>query len=841
MSPTAGVSTDPAEVQRYFDLLFPDPPPDASVVVSWPEQKRLESRWNNFSGWLSNARLPEFCRRLARKAARCNIYIGVGLRHPDCKPDPHTRGSSVDIYALPGLWVELDHSAGVHAANNLPTPDELLEFIAELPCKFSLLIDSGGGIHAYALFKELWLLDTPEEQQDAALLLRRFQRTIKTHAAAHGWTVDSTADLARILRPAGTLNHKSGTPKAVTILHEDAIRYNQSDIADAPWLADIEDTYTPPQSGRGDFPPTQLEPIMEGCAWLRHCRDDAATLPETEWYGMLGIVGRCVHGEQIAHEWSTPYPRYSKDETAQKLRHALADAGPRTCTTIRLDLGGDPYCRDCQHWGKVKSPVVLGMPTRSQKDQNADDRLPWSDYSNALALVRDQGQNIRYCYAWKSWLVWTGTHWQRDSSGAVMQCAKETVKRLARHAETLDDVPAKTLMTHVRASLSTAKLKAMVESARDEQGIPVQPEKFDQAPWLLNCKSGTLDLRTGTPRPQAREDLLSKCLPVAYDPEAPCPTWERFLWRIMGGSQGKDTAEMSMAELAARHQADDRARALIGFLQRAIGYSLTGDTREQCLFILHGPTKTGKSTFLSALRHLLGPYGQQADMSTFLHKERDEVRNDLADLAGSRLVCALESQEGRRLSEALIKQITGGVDRLKARFLFQEYFEYTPQFKVFLGTNHKPVIRDSDSAIWERIRLVPFVVQIPPQERDKTLDDRLRQEIPGILAWAVRGCLEWQRLGALGEPDAVTEATASYREEQDTLGAFLAECCIISPQVRVRAGDLYAAYTKWCVARREEPLTLTAFGNRLEERGFSCKRSGGIWRLGIGLRDETQM
>jgi putative DNA primase/helicase len=278
---------------------------------------------------------------------------------------------------------------------------------------------------------------------------------------------------------------------------------------------------------------------------------------------------------------------------------------------------------------------------------------------------------------------------------------------------------------------------------------------------------------------------------------------------------------------------------MMAFLQRAIGYALTGSTREQCLFILHGPTKTGKSTFLATLRALLGPYGQQADMESFMHKDRQEVRNDLADLAGSRFVCALESQEGKRLSESLVKQVTGGVDLIKARFLFQEHFTFKPQFKIFLGTNHKPVIKDTDSAIWERIRLVPFSVQIPKPERDKALDERLLAELPGILAWAVRGCLAWQQMGELGEPSAVVEATAGYRSEMDSLGRFIEECCLVAPEVRVKAGALYERYKCWCVETGEHAMTLTAMGRALDERGFAKHSSRVISRLGLAILDQN--
>src|SRR5438132_1022425 len=226
---------DPRETQTYFDLLCPDAPADAYLVVSWRTPRQgvpMQHKWERC------ADVQNLVRRIIHNAPKIEIFIGVGLRHPDCTSQQDKRGKSEDVYALPGLWIELDHNAGVHAAKHLlPTPQELLEFIQRLPFDFSLIVDSSGGYHCYALFKELWILDTPKEHQQAALLLRRFQRTIQVQAAAHGWKVDSTADLARVLRPAGTYNYKTDPPKPVTILHEDAIRYNPSDIADAEWLA----------------------------------------------------------------------------------------------------------------------------------------------------------------------------------------------------------------------------------------------------------------------------------------------------------------------------------------------------------------------------------------------------------------------------------------------------------------------------------------------------------------------------------------------------------------------------------------------------------------------------
>jgi putative DNA primase/helicase len=207
-----------------------------------------------------------------------------------------------------------------------------------------------------------------------------------------------------------------------------------------------------------------------------------------------------------------------------------------------------------------------------------------------------------------------------------MRCAKLTIKRLARHAEDLDDDNAvKTLLAHIKKSLSTAALKAMSESAQSEPQIPIQPEELDASPWVLNVLNGTIDLHTGTPQPQRQADLLTKCLPIDYDPQAPCPTWERFLWHIMGGTNREEEHEdMGAGALAQRHAADERAKRLIDFLQRAVGYSLTGDTREQCLFLLHGGGSNGKTTCIETLQALLGDYAQSTPSASLLAKDRHD-------------------------------------------------------------------------------------------------------------------------------------------------------------------------------------------------------------------------
>ena len=373
-------------IRSHLAHLYQDASADTFLVVSWKSPRGFLSEWFRI------AQAEQAAQFIAEKAQDHDVYIGVGLRKPTCVAGTSVRGVSEDVYGIPGAWFDLDHASGSHTAANLPQPNELHDFISSLPFRFSLLVDSGGGIHGYLLFKELLLLDSPEERSQATVLLKRVQRYIQLRAAEHGWKVDPTADLARVLRPAGTLNHKSETPQLVQVIHEDAIRYNPSDIADAPWLAGIEVGDAAGYQGNDGFPAADLDRIVAACAWLCHCRDDAATLTEPEWYGMLGIVGQCENGEQIAHEWSQPHPGYTPDETRQKLQHARDASGPRTCEKIRYDLGGEPYCHQCPHWQRIKSPIALGMDDGARLEMGQNEPAPGNghlDLSGALLRYRD--------------------------------------------------------------------------------------------------------------------------------------------------------------------------------------------------------------------------------------------------------------------------------------------------------------------------------------------------------------------------------------------------------------------------------------------------------------------
>lgn len=435
-----------------------------------------------------------------------------------------------------------------------------------------------------------------------------------------------------------------------------------------------------------------------------------------------------------------------------------------------------------------------------------------TDLGNGERFVARHGENIRYCNPWRKSLTWDGKRWQLDNSQQVKQWARETVRAIyAEAAEAENEKERKALATHAIKSEQEARLNAMMSLA--QMDVPVLPEHLDTDLWALNVANGTLDLRTGLLRKHQRTDLITKLISIAYDKDATCPLWEAFLERILGGNQ-----------------------ELIAFIRKAVGYSLTGLTIEQCFFLCYGVGSNGKSTFLDTLRYLTAEYGEQASFQTFLRQEHETIRNDLAKLRSCRFVAALEMEEGKRLAESLIKSLTGG-DALTARLLFSEYFTFVPQFKIWLAANHRPDIHGTDLAIWRRVRLIPFNVVIPDNEQDKTLPAKLKDELPGILAWAVRGCLAWQAEG-LTAPEAVSAATAAYREESDVLGEFISEHCLLRPELQVPAADLYTRYQEWIKASGEAELSQKAFGVRLRERGLQREKSTLtrriVWR-GIGL------
>lgn len=421
-----------------------------------------------------------------------------------------------------------------------------------------------------------------------------------------------------------------------------------------------------------------------------------------------------------------------------------------------------------------------------------------TDLGNAERLLAQYGEVVRYSYDRKMWLIWKGTHWQWDAGGEIMRMAQKTVRSIyeeAAHED--DDDERKKIADWAKASESNQRINAMVAQAQPL--VAVRMDSLDANYWLLNCKNGTVDLKTGELRPHSKEDYQTLLCPVEYHPENPHTVWDSFLTRVCNAK-------------------DD----VITYLQSCIGYSLTGDTQEQVLFFAHGGGQNGKSTFLDTFIEILGPYSAQANIEMFLTSFKQGGAGhseDVANLAGKRLVVASEIEEGRRLAVPKLKQMTGG-ERVRASHKYEHEFEYQVTYKIWLNGNHKPEITDTTFSIWRRVKLIPFDVTIPPSERDKKLREKLRAEYAAILAWAVQGCINWQQRG-LDDPTAVSQAVADYRQEQDILGDFFHARCFLNPhdaECVVSHKELYTAYQSWCSENSVDPVSARTFAKRLKEK-----------------------
>ncbi len=457
-----------------------------------------------------------------------------------------------------------------------------------------------------------------------------------------------------------------------------------------------------------------------------------------------------------------------------------------------------------------------------------------TDIGNAERLLNRHGKDLRFTEA-AGIVVWDGTRWRPHRDEQARGLAVETVRAMYQEVEILkklaeQDVAradelrkrAETLWGHARGSERSARLSAMLDVARgvaSNRGTFVWDfaATFDSHPMLLNCPNGTLDLATGKLREHRRSDFITKVTSASFREDADCPRWIAFLYEIFDGNE-----------------------ALVRFMQRSIGYSLTGEVREQCLWFLHGKGANGKSTFIGAILAMLGDYGLTTSTDTLMVRRGDHIPNDIARMRGARFIAAKETEEGKQLAEVLVKELTGG-DKVAARFLRQEWFEFQPECKIFVSGNYKPVIRGTDEGIWRRLHLVPFSVTIPKERRDEKLPEKLRAELPGMLAWSVRGCLDWQRDG-LKPPELVAAATAAYREDQDILGRWLHDSCEVGEGHEERAGELYRSYALFCEDNGLRPVSNVRFPRQLEQRpGLSRRttREGSIWS-GLRLTGQAQ-
>lgn len=439
-------------------------------------------------------------------------------------------------------------------------------------------------------------------------------------------------------------------------------------------------------------------------------------------------------------------------------------------------------------------PVAEGVEDRTELPPD----LLLTDLGNADRFAARFEKQLIYSPAIGGYGEYRAGRYGRDDLGKRFELAKSVPLEFMVEAGTIaaaDQDTAKKYAKHGIASAARPRLESMVALAHSDPRIAVASEDLDGDPYLFNCATGTIDLRTGELRPHDHADRLTKISPVRYQEGAGCPTWHKFLQEILPEPE------------------------LQAFMRRWFGWCLTGVVNAEVLPIFYGTGANGKSTMVNVLLELLGDYGMQAPQDLLMVKRREHP-TELADLHGRRLVASAEIEEGVRLNESLVKQLTGR-ERVRARYMRQDFFEFDPTHKLVLLTNHKPTIRGSDKGIWRRLKVVPFEVTIADADQDKHLADKLRAELPGILAWAIEGCLEWQRDG-LGEPQKVRDASAEYQSEQDVIGAFLDECCEVveDDAVYTLFKVLFGTYQEWCKDLGERAMKRNDFIERLKERGF---------------------
>jgi putative DNA primase/helicase len=448
--------------------------------------------------------------------------------------------------------------------------------------------------------------------------------------------------------------------------------------------------------------------------------------------------------------------------------------------------------------------MTSGAPNTSSATQRPQQ---FCEEQLALDLATGHSSHLRYVASWGKWMLYSGGSWVYDDTLYVLDLCRQFTRAAAR------------LATRPRlvAAIANAKTALAVEKlARSDRRLAATVNQWDSDPWLLNTPDGTVDLRTGILHPHRPEDYCTRSTAVAPAPPGMgCPLWLAFLARVMNEDQ-----------------------ELIRFLQRMVGYMLTGSTKEHQLFFGYGTGRNGKSVFTSTILGPMGTYATVAPMDTFTESHTTQHPTELAMLRGARLVTAQETEEGRRWAEAKIKAMTGG-DPISARFMRQDFFTFTPHFKLWIAGNHKPSLRGVDEAMRARLNLIPFTVTIPEEKRDKDLPEKLKAEWPAILRWAIEGCLEWQEKG-LQKPEAVRAATQEYLAEEDAFALWLEECCDRADN-RENTADLFQSWRQWAERAGEFVGSQKRFSQLMHSPGFKPEREGGTGKMGYrGVRLERR-
>lgn len=755
-----------------------------------------------------------------------DVYFGVGL-HGETLGKTQ-RGTAEGVIAVPGLWLDIDIAGPNHAQTNLP-PDigAAMELLSRLPLEPTVTVMTGGGIHAYWLFKELALLADPAEREACAALSRRFQATVREWAREKGWQIDNTSDLARVLRVPGTFNYKSGTPVPVVAnwaKDPDRCRYDLSEFE--PYLLDDHQPGAAEDlpAGDSDFPTPDASRIVGKCAWLRHCRDDAVALPYPEWYRMLGIAARCEGGRELAHEWSRPYPRYAAGDTEKYIKQAL-ERGPATCDYIAASYSGPdgrPYCYGCKHRSKVKSPIVLGHPGKKSGTAPAGGiaeemgvRIEYGETKDVNPLVF-----ARHVAGRMDLLVTQGGRFYEYGGGVWAPLDRLALAR--RLLGVIDEAGGEAW----EPSWEDRYMKAL------ERVAPYE-EQLDRDRRFLNLENGMLKVAEresgegGLYGLSAHDPAFRSSIriPIRHDPGAECPAFLRYLDEVTCGD----------AEL-------------IAVLQEMMGYCLTTETLAQKAFLLFGEGANGKSVFLEVLRSLCG----EDNVSNVSMSELTE-RFSRSRLVGKLVNVSSENEVGPNGFETgYFKRIVSG-DEIEIEEKYKAAYTWKPTCKMVYAVNRLPASRDTSMGYFRRLVIVPFRRVFLPAEADPRLPEKLLAELPGILNFAVAGLARLRENGyRFSEARSSADTLTAYKAEQNPAGAFWAECVVPKEGGRVTRTEIWDRFVAWASEngvgdagefRRSRTRIYTEFRGAASAAGIGLResKSNGKWIMhGIAFAENDR-
>lgn len=799
--PPPDVAATERQIRNFAACLF-----NRNDVV---EVRRLKpGRKQGYSTWHQASLLHEVAERLlAFNAQGENVYVGANPRKA-----PGLKGDDAVAVAR-CMFVDFDDTTDV---------DEVLmrcESVG-LP-RPTVVVLSGNGVHCY------WAFTVAVE--DLAAWTELMKDLI---AAVGGDPVCHNPE--RIMRLVGLLNRKREPATECRILECDATRRYDYASLRAIVPARVRPAPLPPANSPREFSSNEsvqkwlTKYVAEARANGRrndHCFKLACQLRNDR----VSLAEALAAGREFARCMPQGDAPFTEDEAEGAIRSAYRSparepARSRTAAVSRAPRHANGARQQVQD---ATPPDDAGngddppdAPPQATDEGDGGDggyklrkvaRLK-SDIGNAARLAVRYGPDIRFCHQWGKWLVWNGRHWEIDNRGRVVGLATTTVLKIfAEATRETNDARREALVEHATRSQRRERVNAMIDLCKPY--VAITPEELDRDPMILNAHNGTVDLRTGELHAHRRGDYCTKMCRANYDPDVPPRQFIKFVQRTFRSNE-----------------------ALIPYVQKALGYSVTGLTTEQSLFFLFGTGANGKTTLMDAVMGVMGDYAGKADRDLLTAGDRSAHPTNIADLQGRRLAVCSETNEGGRWDEAKLKDLVGET-RLKARYMRQDFFDFTATHKLWLYSNHKPLVRGVDHGFWRRMRLLPFVETIGEEEKDRALPAKLQAEADGILAWMVAGCLLWQREG-LAIPEAVEKATAEYRKEMDTIGAFIEQFCFAdNPALQASAADLYASYCDYCADVGERPLSQRRLGTQLGERGFTRKHTEtGIKWYGIGLK-----